>query len=96
MDKMISMVFFSRIRNEIFWSNSNFTSGILQTTFSFGSKSKTSKNILPCQFGKIGNNFIVGHARRQPTQHIINGNTRIPYARFSKTFFGTNAMRIIN
>ena len=86
------------VRNQITLGGKprDFILGILQTTFSFGSKSKTGKDILFSQFGKIGNDFIVSHIRRQPTQNIINSNTCVSYARFPKTFFRTNTNNIIH
>ena len=83
------------MRYEMFWSNNSFISSILQVAFSFSSKSETSKNILLCQLGKIRKDIIVGHARRQPTQNIINGDTGVPYARLSETFFGINANDVV-
>lgn len=84
-----------RIRYEIFWSNSNFISHILQNTLPFRGKRKASQNVLLGQFGKIRKNFIVGHSRRQPFQNIINGNTSISYTRLPKTFFGIDANNVV-
>jgi len=75
-----------RTRYEMFWSNSNFISGILQSTFSLRCKCKTGENILLSQFGEICKYFVVGHACRQPAQYVVNGDTSISDTRFSKSF----------
>ena len=84
-----------KIRNEIFWSNSNLISDVLQITFSFGSESKAGKNIPTGQFRKIGKNLIVSHVCRQPAQHIVNGDAGISYTGLPKTLFGINADNIV-
>jgi len=83
------------MRNEMFWSNSNFMSGRLQSSFTLRCKSKAGKNIVTGKFREVGKNFIVCHTSRQPTQHIVNSNAGFPNTRFAETLFGIDCDNII-
>ena len=84
-----------KIRYEMFWSNNNFISNILQSSFSLRCKCKAGKNILHGQLWKIRKYFAVGHACRQPSQYIVNGNSSLSDTRFSKAFLRINSDNIV-
>jgi len=82
------------MRNEIFWSNSNFISYHLQITFTLCGKSKTCENVPSRQFGKINENFIVGHTCRQPSKHIVYCDAGFSYARLAETLLWIDSNNI--
>ncbi len=84
-----------RIRNEIFWSNSSFISGLLQGSLPLCGKGKAGKNILPREFGEVGKNLVVGHAFRKPFQHVVNRNAGFSHTRLPETLFGTDCDNIV-
>ena len=83
------------IRNEMFWSNSNFISNVLQATFSLRCESKTGKNILPCQFREVGKNIIVAHIFRQPSKHIVNRDSGVSNTWLTKTLLRINSDNVV-
>ena len=79
------------IRNDMFWSNSNRISDILQVTFMLLRRIiKAGKNVIVRKFGEVCNYFVIGHSFRQPSQNIINGYPGVSDTRFPKTLGGVD------
>jgi hypothetical protein len=53
--------------------------------FPFGGKGETGKDVLPCQLGEVGYDFIMRHACRKSAQHIVNRDAGVPYAGLPET-----------
>lgn len=52
------------------------------------SKRESCLNVLRGEFRKIRKDICSVHARREPAQHVINGDAHVPDARLATTFPG--------